>query len=264
MTRFKFLSFTALVATFLAQQVLAETEFAISIISDSHGNCRAGEVFNQQFRQVANTYVHSLSIGGSSPLTWMHPTKRFVSPLGVENRGSTGEELKLPRKLVKTTTPFFPDWLLTSFAKNPSAKKITIINLGTNAQDVAKLPSEVASMVKTVFQQNSDCAWISPPHNINWTDKKMDTYYSAVQQGIDLVGIGGPSGKKCLLINSHQFGLYPKLPKGRTVDGIHYCWHPELLKVAEEYAKKISAVIKINFGLPPNSLDQCADCAKEN
>ncbi|MBI2519230.1 MAG: hypothetical protein HYV97_02385 [Bdellovibrio sp.] len=231
---------------------LSATEVGAHVvfISDSHGNCEFGEHLNQLLRSVNNSYIHSLAIGGSSPDTWLRPNQRVVSPLGIEERGYTREPVIRPRKLVKTTTPYFPDFLQKSFAPNATAKKLTVINLGTNSLAPINLQKDSARMVRVVFEQESDCAWVSPPNSRRWSNEKTATYYQAVRQGIEAAGEGGPSNKKCLLIDSGKLTNFPpELPRGPTVDGVHYCWHPELIKRANLWAENVFSQIKSYFAL---------------
>ncbi|MEK6624678.1 MAG: hypothetical protein AABY86_06910 [Bdellovibrionota bacterium] len=227
-----------------------EVSTHIVFISDSHGNCEFGEQMNKLLRSVNGSYVHSLAIGGSSPDTWLRPTRRVVSPLGIEERGYAGDPVLRPRKLVKTTTPYFPDFLLKSFVQNATARKLTVINLGTNSLTPTHLQKESEKMVRVVFDHKSDCVWISPPNSRRWSNEKTATYYQAIHEGLEAAGEGGPSNKKCLLIDSGKLTEFPSdLPRGPTVDGVHYCWHPELIKRANQWAEKAFPQIKSYFSL---------------
>ncbi len=227
-----------------------EVKTHIVFISDSHGNCEFGERMNNLLRSVNGAYVHSLAIGGSSPDTWLRPNQRVISPLGIEERGYFGEPVARPRKLVKTTTPYFPDFLLKSFVQNATSKKLTVINLGTNALAPANLKKDSEKMVRVVHEHGSDCAWISPPNSRRWTNEKTDSYRQAISEGIEAAGEGGPSNKKCLLVDSGKLTEYPaSLPRGPTVDGVHYCWNPELIKRANQWAEGVFPQIKSYFEL---------------
>jgi len=228
----------------------AEVSTHIVFISDSHGNCEFGERMNLLLRSVKGSYVHSLAIGGSSPDTWLRPNQRVVSPLGIEERGFAGAPVTRPRKLVKTTTPYFPDFLLKSFVQNATAKKLVVINLGTNALAPANLKKDSERMVRAVFDHKADCAWISPPNSRRWKNEKTATYYQAIFEGIEAAGEGGPSNKKCALVDSGKITVYPpELARGPTVDGVHFCWNPELIRRANQWAEDAFPQIKEYFAL---------------
>jgi hypothetical protein len=224
----------------------------IVFVSDSHGNCAFGETINQKLRTRPNSFVHSLSIGGSSPATWLDAKRRWVSPLGVENQGYTGQPVPHPRKLVKTPTPRFSEFLTQSFLRHPTVQKTVVINLGTNAITPDVLIEQSKQMVQDVHAQNANCAWISPPPMARWPSEKLKKYREAIEQGIALAGKGGPANRNCQLINSEELVAFPlELPRGRQNDGIHYCWHPELIKRAQEHASKVFQQL-----FPP---EECAD-----
>ncbi|MCC7442412.1 MAG: SGNH/GDSL hydrolase family protein [Bdellovibrionales bacterium] len=248
------LALTALTSPpWAAQAILPATgappivERHIVVVSDSHGNCSFGEELNTLLRTLPQTFVHSLAVGGSSPRTWLDPKQRIVSPYGVEDRGNTGEPLRSPRPIGSTRTPHFPKFLDESFAKNPVARRIVIVNLGSNSFSATVLKSGAEAMVREIHARNAECLWIAPPHMRKWSRERLESYAAAIRQGVDAAGSGGPSNQKCQVTDSlsvTEFPAHAQLPPGGMDDGVHYCWNPKLLELGREFARWVFTQIR--------------------
>jgi hypothetical protein len=223
------------------------SERHILMVSDSRGNCAFAHQMMRHFYSLEKSSFRMVSVGGSSPSTWMNEKTRINSNYGLDVEGTSEHPPASHPKVLalkKITTPFFPD--LLQMERSRQKKFLTIINMGTNAYSIESLKKAATKMIQEVHAQDSSCVWVSPPHSQKFSLSTTAKQTQAIKEAIEEAG-PGPQGKRCKLINSLEITNYPFSKRTSTTDGVHYCWHPKLIELGHNWADEAFEQIRAYF-----------------
>jgi hypothetical protein len=222
----------------------------IIYIGDSHSLGAFGAVYTSWFRSSEQTRFHFIASGGSAPLQWTNGL--FVTSCGYEDYS------ELPLAPVrKCDEKFLTPKLETLYKSELGSDKLTIIALGTNfgptPEDYKFQVKSVVNLLKTVYNQQSECLWIGPPDMKRYSVSVADLKYQIIQEGI--LEASKTYGKiPCQLIDSRLYSRYPETQPGSKPDGIHYdypaSWYrfPEGIGAAKAWGASVLNEI-INSGI---------------